>query len=322
MLYADDKTDLVEEASVPPAPMPASISLALPVRRADISAALIQTGPDIARWLRTYAHFERQRKISQSNVDRLAEEMSADRFIPGTQIYVAVLPDGTLLVLNGNHTLEAICASGKTILICFVFKRVADLDAAGRLYAVFDIHKARSWLDSLRATGQENDVPNAPAVLAAVGVMLNDFAQASTYVTGSRLRRFELMEEYGASAELLNRAISGAPNSALVRRAAVMAIALETVRYQPSAATEFWYRFAHDEGLTTGMPERALLSWLRNAPKYSSQAARRETARAAALAWNAFFAGRSLEYCKPNAMGKFVLLGTPWAHGVRQAKRS
>jgi hypothetical protein len=87
-------------------------------------------------------------------------------------------------------------------------------------------------------------------------------------------------------------------------------------RYQPSLAAEFWYATAHDEGLVTGQPEKALLSWLRNSVAAGGQSAQREHCRATALAWNAAFKGREIQYVKPNQMAAFCLLGTPWANGL------
>jgi len=95
-----------------------------------------------------------------------------------------------------------------------------------------------------------------------------------------------------------------------------MAVALETFRYQPSLAAEFWFATSHDEGLVTGQPEKALLSWLRNSRASGGQSAQREHCRATALAWNAAFRGEERTYIKPNQMGAFFLLGTPWAGGL------
>lgn len=285
----------------------------------DLRSVVEVMTPKRARELRDTAHFERQRKISKANIDRLATEMRAGRFIPGTQIYIVVLPDGTQLIMNGNHTLEATAASGIPQIVTLTYKRVRDVEEAGRIYAVFDIHKARSWVDSLRATGQENAVEMASYVLAAIGVIDTKFAHDSAkFSAGSRLERLDRMEEYKESAAMLSSLMAGAPNNSakLVRRAAVMAVALETIRYQPSAGAEFWYRLVQDNGLSAGMPERALLSWLRNFRGGTGQGARRDTCRACAAAWNAAFKSEPRDYVKPNAMGSFFLLGTPWSHGI------
>ncbi|MDP2619521.1 MAG: hypothetical protein Q8P46_05015 [Hyphomicrobiales bacterium] len=278
--------------------------------------------PEVARHLRETAHFERQRKISEGNVKRLAAEMQVGRFIPGTQVYICVLPDGKELVINGNHTLEAVAACGIPQVLTVTRKQVADIDDAGRIYAVFDIHKARSWIDSLRATGQGEDVAMAPKVLSAIGVIRNRFEQIKGEAFVSRLDRLNSLKKYKEPAELLSAVLQGAPTetATYVKRAAIMAVALETFRYQASQAAEFWRRFAQDEGLVAGMPERAFLIWLRNNRNTSGASPRRVQARAAALAWNAAFRGDEIKMVKPNGMAAFYLLGTPWAKGLRASK--
>ena len=294
-------------------------SAVLPQQDMNIRSAIEVVSPQEARRLRDTAHFDRQRNISSANVNRLAAEMTAGRFNVGTQIYLCVLPDGRELIVNGNHTLEAVHACGIPQILTVTRKAVRDENEAGRIYAVFDIQKVRSWTDSLRATGAGEDVPNASKVLAAIGVMERGFGSANATSDASRIQRISLIEDYKQAAILFAAATADAPkNSAsLVRRAAIMAVALETLRYQPSAASEFWHNISHDDGLTTGQPEKALLSWMRNVTGAAGGGmAQKEHARAAALAWNAAFKGRQLQYVKPNQMGSFFLLGTPWANGL------
>ena len=275
--------------------------------------------PETARRLRDTAHFDRQRNISRINVERLATEISEGNFVKGTQIYIAVLPDGSERIINGNHTLEAVAHCGIPQLLTVTRAAVPDENAAGRIYAVFDIQKVRTWGDSLRASGMGDDIPNAKYVLSAIGAIENDFYQASLYKAGarSRLHRLERLDEYRVAAEMWSSAVAGAPSESvrLIRRSVVMAVALETFRYQPSAAMEFWGRCAHDDGLTVGMPEKALLIWLRN-NKMGASVVMREAAKATALAWNAAFRGDERHYVKPGAMGSFFLLGTPLASGL------
>lgn len=273
--------------------------------------------PAQARMLRDSAHFSRQRNLSPANIERLAAEMRRGTFTPGTQIYICVLPDGQQLIVNGNHTLEAIHASNLAQMLTLTWHPVADENAAGRIYAVFDIQKVRSWMDSLRATGADEDLPMARHVLSAIGVIDSLFAHRPVAVA-SRLDRINRLEEYKEPAELFAMIADGAPRQSamLIRRAAVMAVALETLRYQPSLAAEFWERAVQDNGLTAGMPEKALLSWLRNTRGAGGMTAQREHCRAAALAWNAAYRNERRDYVKPNSMASFFLLGTPWDKGI------
>lgn len=284
----------------------------------DIATAVRTVTPSKARHWRDTKHFDRQRKINAANVNRLRKEMEAGRFIPGTQIYICVLPDGTELIINGNHTLEALYESGIPQELVLTYKRVADTDEAGRIYAVFDIHKARTWLDSLKAAGREDLGELAPKALSAIGCINSGFHHLEAARDG-RLERIDQLEEYKDAVELFAAAISNSTSETgrYVKRAAVMAVALETFRYQPSLAAEFWMNFASDNGLIAGMAERALLSWCRNAKLGTGRNAQKMQARACALAWNAAFKGEERDHVKPGAMGEFFLLGTPWAKGVK-----
>lgn len=295
------------------------------LRRTGISlASSIQTiTPQFARWLRDNCHFERQRKITQFNIDRLSAEMSACRFTPGTQVYLCRLPDGRLVIVNANHTLEAIVQCGIPQDMTLTIKDVADLEEAGRIYAVFDVHKARTWLDSLRAIGSMADSPTSTTkVLAAIGVIEARFFQASDankIAQQSRLGRIDRMTEYTEVGNMFFQAIDGSQTECrkFAVRAPILAVALETFRYQPAAAAEFWRAFALDNGLTEGMPQRALLTYLRG-PSSSGDGknSRKLQCRAAALAWNAFFEEREIKTVKPLQMTKFYLRGTPAANGL------
>ena len=276
--------------------------------------------PNMARYLRDTAHFERQRNISKANVDRLAKEMTAGRFNPGTQIFICVLPDGSRVIINGNHTLEAVALSAVPQILTITLRTVADLDEAGRIYAVFDIQKLRSWRDSLRAVGVADDIPNAAKVLTAIGVIECGFGHSSN-VAASRLDRIDRIEVYRDAAVLFSELTKNAnsKNVLNLKRAGVLAVVLETLKHQPSAAYDFWLSVAHDDGLLIGTPEKSLLNWLRANTVAASQNGQKEHARAAAVAWNAKFKSKSIGSVRPNAMASFYLLGTPYHKGISGA---
>jgi hypothetical protein len=294
-----------------------TLKATLPQAAPDLQSTVVLVTPQMARNLRDAAHFDRQRNIAPANVDRLSAEISAGRFTPGTQIYICVLPDGRELIVNGNHTLEAVSKSGKSQVLTITRKEVADENEAGRIYAVFDVQKVRTWKDSLRAVGIAADLMNADRALSAIGLIENSFAQRSTGAS-SRIDRINQIDDYRDAIELWNLATFGAPKHTvrLMLRAAVMAVALETLRYQPSRAFEFWQGAARDDGLKSNMPEKALLNWLRNVRVGAGARAQAEHARAAALAWNAAFRGDTRSHIKPNSMAAFYLLGTPAANGL------
>lgn len=287
-----------------------------------VEVKVLTIGVDDATLLRKTCHFPLQRQISDLNVRRLGFEMEKGRFVQGTPVFFCVLPEGTQYVVNGNHTLEAVAYSGKPQALTFIFLMVADFAEAAAVYASFDVHKARTWNDALRATGRDVEMPNAGRVAAAVKIIMSDFKYSPGNIEAysSRASRFELMDDYKETACLLFDAISGAPktNSRIITRASVLAVALETVLYQPRAGVEFWSAVARDDGLSANDPRKALLRWLMN-NKAAQGAATYTMTRACAHAWNTWRKGQSLQIVRPSTSGKFILDGTPWTGRQRDS---
>jgi len=274
--------------------------------------------PAMARHMRDTMHFDRQRPISARNVERLAEEMRRGWFLAGTPIFICVLPDGRQLIVNGNHTLEAVVASGVTVPLTIIRKQVRDVEAAAKAYAVLDIQKTRSWTDTLRAIGHAETIPMAVLVNSAMSFILGGFRDRveDRQAAASRNLRMAEIPEYKAAAHLLAQCIENAPRSnvKLLRRASVFSVALYTARYQPSAAEECWGGMVRDDGLKANDPRKALLRYLVNHHGTGS-GGRRDCVRAAISAWNAGFQNRSLDHCRPSNSAEIRILGTPLHKG-------
>jgi hypothetical protein len=267
-----------------------------------------------ARAWRDACHFERQRNIRTPHVKRLALEMSHGWFLAGTPIWFCVMPDKSMVIVNGNHTLEAIAESGVTIPLTFVYQQVASLDEAAQAYACFDIQRTRTWGQAARATGIDEGLPAPGHTIAAVGMIQCNFSPSGNMVgVASRSARFELVEEYRAAAHLIHAAMLGSPpgNQNLIHRASVYAVALATARYQPATAEEFWGGMAMDDGLRANDARKVLLRYLQNNPADGSNK-RRDQALGAANAWNAYFDNKRIDHLKPSQTTAFVLAGTPW----------
>lgn len=265
--------------------------------------------------LRKTCHFPNQRTIRDKNTERLGVEMEKDRFVQGTQVFLCVLPGGTQYIVNGNHTLEAIAYSGRPQWLTFTFLQVSSFDEAAAVYASFDIHKARTWADALKATGRSEQMPKSREVSAAVKLIMSGFRYSPDNVeaNSSRGANFEVMDRYGAAAGMLHDAMKGAPplHQRIVYRAPVLSVALETVRYQPKNAVEFWGDLARDEGLLSGDPRKALLRWLQAHPSGKGGVGYLMS-RACAHAWNCWWKNQGITVLRPGILGRILLLGTPW----------
>ena len=267
--------------------------------------------PEKARHLRDTAHFERQRTINLKNVQRLANEIQAGRLTDGTQIYLCELPNGELRIANGNHTLEAVYLAGKPQLLTMTTKKVKDLNEIGSIYAVFDTQKGRTWLDSAKAMGIDQEVPNSQKILSAVRIIQSGFqistGRASVHETLNNVHSYQA--EAVRFEELKKGSLSD--SARLMTRAGILAVILETLRHQPSLAFEFWTEVAEDDGLSNDNPAKALLNWLRRNPNASGAGSQRDHVLAAAQAWNTRFKDEERQIIRVSKTNSFYLLGTP-----------
>lgn len=271
--------------------------------------------PDRARHLRDTAHFERQRTINPKNVQRLATEILAGRLTDGTQIYLCELPNGELRIANGNHTLEAVHFAGKPQLLTMTTKKVRDLNEVGAIYAVFDIQKVRTWMDSAKAMGVDQEMPNTQKILSAVRLIQSGFIIPDTRVSvHETLQNVHSYQQEAVRFDELKRG-SMSDSARLMTRSGVLSVILETLRYQPSLAFEFWSEVAEDDGLANGNPAKALLNWLRRQAGASGSGSQREHVLAAAQAWNARFRDEERQIIRVARSNSFYLLGTPHDKG-------
>jgi hypothetical protein len=98
---------------------------------ASIQAELVLVTPDEARLLRDTCNFARQRAIRIDNVNRLLSEAQRGVFVPGTPVFICVLPDGSMRIVNGNHTLEMVASLGHPVPLTLIYAKVKDEGVAG-----------------------------------------------------------------------------------------------------------------------------------------------------------------------------------------------
>ena len=276
---------------------------------------VLRVSPETARTWRATKHFDRQRTLSPDNIARLSHEMQKKRFVPGTQIYICAFPDGEEVIINGNHTLEAICHCGIPQLLTVTTHSVADIDEAGLIYAVFDNHKKRSLADSMTAAGIGRDPKTTRVFGAGVACIICGFRHSGGVRAISHVDIIEEMDKYTGAIEDFEELTASCTKECVsfLRRAPSLALCLETLKYQPAVAKDFWGTLAKDSGLCEGMPEHALLRYFRN---NASSQNRTYWARASASAWNAKFKGAQITQLRVEGLKKFTILGTPHENDI------
>lgn len=291
-----------------------------------LSAEVIKVTPAMAKQLGRECLFDRQRSIRPEHVNRLASEMKSAWFLAGTPVWFCVLPDKKHVLVNGNHTLAAVVESGVTIPLTFVYQLVQNVEEAAQAYACFDIQRSRTWMQAAQAQGLSNELPLLNKALPAMSWIMADFKEsqehaASNSALQSRHLRFDMVKEYRGALMSLQELLTGtlAQNQRLIGRAATFAVAMVTMKAQPSAAEEFWGGMAKDDGLRVGDPRRTLLRYAIANPV---RVAARDILLASAIGWNAFFENRQIDSCRPSQMKIFRIAGTKWQNPPKVAVRS
>lgn len=280
-----------------------------------------------AKRLRQTANFELQRPMSESNILRLEAEMKAGRFVRGTPIYFGILPDKSPIALNGNHTLEAVARCNTPIELTFIFQDVANISEAAAIYSRLDLHKRRSWRDMMRAYGKEEMIGESTKWTSALSSSLRFLFEKFRVARNDNERELAkiqalrspdvmvqaLAEAESAALRYLRAIGDNSADPSLYKRASVMAVGVEIMRYQAAKGHDFFSSLSADDGLRAGDPQRALLRYLREHGA-AGAVAREAMAKAVAVAWNAFYEGRKLDIVKPGAMRDFRIEGTPWVN--------
>lgn len=275
-------------------------------------------GPKKAQEILTACAYPKQRKVYPHHVEFLKGVMLRGGWNVGSQLAFARL-EGRLTLVNGYHRLHAIIGADQTQefqLLIIDVDNPADID---HLYSRFDTgSRPRTTAELLNAIDFSKNTGLGKLVssrlLAAAALIENGFKRVNAY---------ELPESKDIDFRILAAkkwAVPAATYEDLVRladkhikrklfTASVMSVALTTVLHQPSSAAVFWKGVAEDDGLRKGDPRKALSLYLIRTPLGVKEIDL--TIKAAALAWNAHFLGKPLNFLRPGA-AIFSVLGAPW----------
>lgn len=284
--------------------------------------------PGLAARVIAECHYERQRRLREYHVEELAVEMQHRRFTQGTQVAFGRLKDRLYLV-NGQHTMHAIVKSGLTQYLAVLIEDVETYDDLGPLYNRFDNQATRTWHDSVRAMGISDKTSltdaQAAATLSAVLLIQTGFRvpTISNFPTEMKSRdaRFQAAKPWWPYAEKYFALIEGADNfiRPRLKRQAVVAVALMTLKYQPEIAPDFWIGVANDDGLRRGDPRKTLFRHLieNTSGKLGSPSIQ---LRAIATTWNAWMENRQLTFIRVYPDSPLVIRGTPIGRQIKRRK--
>ncbi len=262
--------------------------------------------PVFAKNLLEHNMFPGQRPVSPSHVTYLTNLMKAGTFRENTIVTLAYLKQNTdqAQCVNGQHTLHAVVRANVTQRLVLEYRQVDSLDDIAILYASYDRGRMRSMVDAVQAFQGLRDSglgrTQITLLSGAIPVVTSGFdglenSQAFMALMRNAATRYQFMEPWFGEMLAMSQIVHGENReniNRVMKRAAVLAVALTTMRYQRHMATTFWRRLVTDNGLVKGDPAKTLLNFLIATPSVHLKP--HVYARYVASAWNAECDGRTI----------------------------
>jgi hypothetical protein len=286
--------------------------------------------PILAERILVERNYERQRPLD-NNATRLWTLMLKEgRFVDRHQIWFGRL-NGRLHLIDGQHRLAAVLASGVSAEFQAVILEVDTAEDLHTSYSLFDrVGRKRTLSEVFHARGimdtHKLTVSAAKACFAASLLLEFDFKPPHHSQDPLSVRDDYTRERFAAPWWGLMRdyeAIVKTASTILRRRLLspqVTAVALLTLRDQPEQAEVFWKAVALNDGLRRGDPRHTLVCWLLESANSGNQGGAHwqnlDTCKAVSLCWNAFYEHRTLEVVKIGNMRTTRFAGTSLAKGV------
>jgi len=277
--------------------------------------------PQAARTILLHERYERQRPLDLGVVQEYALAMLNGEFRQGTVISFCVY-QGTRYLVNGQHTLEAICRSGVTLELGLEEIQIESLEERAYWFSKYDRLKLRSLKQIYDANGIHEAVnmnkSQADCLGACLPLLASGFSSVPRsrgsmrmYTSNPRLR-MDFIRAWADEASRFYTAITGAPGtlSMNIRRAPVLAVALVTYRFTGTDADDFWMNVCQDDGLHQGDQRKALHIFLRTTKlsEYQPHA----YSRYVAAAWCRHWKGQRGKNIQPQVEHQPILIeGTP-----------
>jgi hypothetical protein len=227
---------------------------------------------------------------------------------------------GRYIMLNGHHRLGAQAISGEKILWVIVVHECSTMEEVQWLYRTFDVNqKVRTAPQILTAmeTASTMGIPMtaARALYGCVPLIAANFdftksAKDPLFTNSIELRLQAMAAVQQPILAWVEATANASPKiKARLSSQGALGVALMALKWQERSAMTFWKRVADNDALPKGTPEHTYVKYLletnnsRGTPVF--------TARAAALAWNAHFAGRRLSSIRIVEGHGFRIDGTP-----------
>ncbi len=271
------------------------------------------------------------RAVREAHVNYLAKEMARGMFGSATIAFADCKENGRRFIVNGNHTLRAIVRSGVTLYLTVEHNECDTMDQVRHLYATYDKNLLRGRADSLRAyrAGEVLGITqtDVAALSAGVAFILQDFGKFGGG-QGGRIPDDVLLREmkqwiapFGQLLVAVGAASTGPWHRRIIRRRAVLAVALITMRYQHERAFTFWQSVVTAEGVSRHSPALRLRDFLMEMALESGGAVglnSNEIATTVAYCWNKHYKNERIVQMKVSYDKPLEIAGAPKSATTRK----
>lgn len=293
-----------------------------------ITTNLTQITPDLAKEYLSFI-YDSQRPLNKNHVSYLADAMTNVLFDP-TSTIAFVLLNGEKILVDGQHTLNAIIKSGVPQNMLVANYLVTTQEEVARLYSHFNIGKGRSFSDSVRAYGimgdMEMGINNINRMASALRFMKAGFPSATSIKEKYQHEyMIELIGNWIHQGHAFFESINGSDYRIRLhlKSMSIMSVGLVILKYSPDEGVRF-LELAHDNGLKKGDPRRAFLYYLRKIALTNQSGRRVQTqgqiSRAFAKCWGKHLDELSLnniQISKLDSVNPIVIKGTPYTGKFR-----
>lgn len=287
---------------------------------------VVPIAPGVAKRILEEANFYKQRNFKESRAQDHVWRLKNGAWNSGFPISFARLPDGEMLLVDGQHRLTVISRHESPVSVRVNVIDANDVAEVRQLYTGFDQSTStRSVNEVLNGAGVGEKLNISlrvrDAAFSAIGYLRNNFeiprstrvglAGQASNVQG-RIADFPAWEteilKYDHIYDVCDRAHRGK-----LLNGGTAAVLLYTLKFQPAKAMDFWIGIARNDGLRKADPRHTLIQDFHT--RSNNAGSNRQSVQAPALAWNAFFENRPLKIIKCIDGAAIRIAGTPFANG-------
>lgn len=299
----------------PGAPPPLDFEAARPIEHI-VREGRLTVGPALAERILAEANYVGQRPIRQFHVEDLASHMRRGAWSAATQLYFGRLGERLHLV-NGQHRVRAVVVADADIVFQIAIEDVDSIQALAALFYRHDrLSRGRSTSEVLTAVGvgerYDLSAGMCKSVFNAMPLIVRRFERPN-YQTDAFVRdddaRLAAAQPWWPTAVAYEGLIKGASRVIKKRliNSQITAVALATIKHQPTRATEFWQGIAENDGLRKGDPRKTFIE-----DAHDSVGSSVILATVASIAWNAFFEARNINSVRVIDGSPVRINGTPF----------